>query len=42
VVEIDGYQFHGRRTAFERDRRKGLALAAAGVAQLAVALARAA
>jgi very-short-patch-repair endonuclease len=30
VVEVDGYQFHGHRTAFERDRRKGLALAAAG------------
>jgi very-short-patch-repair endonuclease len=30
VVEVDGYQFHGHRAAFERDRRKGLALAAAG------------
>jgi very-short-patch-repair endonuclease len=31
VVEVDGYQFHCGRTAFERDRRKGLALAAAGL-----------
>ncbi len=30
VVEVDGYQFHGHRRAFERDRKKGLALAAAG------------
>ncbi len=30
VLEVDGYQFHGHRAAFERDRRKGLALAAAG------------
>jgi hypothetical protein len=27
---VDGYKFHGHRGAFERDRRKGLALAAAG------------
>lgn len=31
VVEVDGYQFHADRAAFERDRRKGLALAAAGL-----------
>jgi very-short-patch-repair endonuclease len=31
VVEVDGYQFHGHRGAFERDRRKGLVLAAAGI-----------
>lgn len=30
VVEVDGYPVHGHRTAFERDRRKGLVLAAAG------------
>jgi very-short-patch-repair endonuclease len=30
IVEIDGYRFHGHRSAFERDRRKGLALAGAG------------
>ncbi len=30
VVEVDGYKFHGDRAAFERDRRKGLALVAAG------------
>jgi very-short-patch-repair endonuclease len=30
VVEIDGYQFHGHRRAFERDRRKQMALVAAG------------
>ena len=31
VVEIDGFQFHGHRQAFEDDRRKGLALERAGV-----------
>lgn len=31
VVEFDGFKFHGHRQAFEQDRRKGLALAAAGV-----------
>lgn len=30
VVEIDGYRYHGHRRAFERDRRKGLVLEAAG------------
>lgn len=32
VVEIDGYQFHGTRRAFEFDRRKDAKLAAAGIA----------
>ncbi len=30
IVEVDGFLFHGHRAAFERDRRKQLALAAAG------------
>jgi very-short-patch-repair endonuclease len=30
VVEVDGYQFHGHRSAFERDSKKGQVLAAAG------------
>ena len=30
MIEVDGYRFHGHRGAFERDRRKTLALAAAG------------
>jgi very-short-patch-repair endonuclease len=30
VVEIDGWQYHGTRHAFERDRRKDAALQAAG------------
>jgi Transcriptional regulator, AbiEi antitoxin/Protein of unknown function (DUF559) len=30
VVEVDGYQFHGHRSAFERDRRKDQVLTAAG------------
>jgi very-short-patch-repair endonuclease len=30
IVEVDGYGFHGHRGAFEQDRRKGLALTAAG------------
>jgi very-short-patch-repair endonuclease len=30
VVEVDGYGPHGHRAAFERDRRKDMALAAAG------------
>lgn len=30
VVEFDGFQFHGHRSAFERDRRKGVELANAG------------
>jgi very-short-patch-repair endonuclease len=30
VVEFDSFQFHGHRSAFERDRRKDMALTAAG------------
>jgi very-short-patch-repair endonuclease len=30
VVEVDGYQFHGHRSAFERDRKKDQVLVAAG------------
>jgi very-short-patch-repair endonuclease len=30
VVEFDGYDFHGHRLAFERDRRRDAALVAAG------------
>jgi very-short-patch-repair endonuclease len=30
VVEVDGYQFHGHRDAFERDRKKDQVLTAAG------------
>ncbi len=30
IVEVDGFQFHGHRAAFERDRRKDQALIAAG------------
>jgi very-short-patch-repair endonuclease len=30
VVEVDGYGAHGHRAAFERDRRKDMALVAAG------------
>jgi very-short-patch-repair endonuclease len=30
VVEVDGYGSHGHRAAFERDRRKDMALVAAG------------
>jgi very-short-patch-repair endonuclease len=30
VVEVDGYQFHGHRSAFERDRKKDQILIAAG------------
>jgi very-short-patch-repair endonuclease len=30
VVEVDGYAYHGHRAQFERDRRKDLALTAAG------------
>jgi very-short-patch-repair endonuclease len=30
IVEVDGYAYHGNRAAFERDRRKDAALAAAG------------
>jgi very-short-patch-repair endonuclease len=30
VLEVDSYQFHGHRAAFERDRAKGMALVAAG------------
>ena len=31
VVEIDGFRWHGSRAAFERDRRKGAVLTAAGI-----------
>jgi very-short-patch-repair endonuclease len=31
VVEIDGYQYHSSRSAFERDRRKELVLDRAGL-----------
>jgi very-short-patch-repair endonuclease len=31
AIELDSWQFHGHRRAFERDRRKGLALQAAGL-----------
>ena len=30
IVEVDGYRYHGHRGAFERDRRKDMALLAAG------------
>jgi very-short-patch-repair endonuclease len=30
IVETDGWQTHGTRTAFERDRRRDLDLTAAG------------
>jgi very-short-patch-repair endonuclease len=30
VVQVDGYQFHGHRSAFERDRRNDQVLIAAG------------
>jgi very-short-patch-repair endonuclease len=30
IVEVDGHQFHGHRGAFERDRRQGQRLIAAG------------
>ena len=30
IVEVDGFRFHGHRRAFERDRRKDMALTAAG------------
>lgn len=30
IIEVDGYQFHGHRSAFERDRRKDQVLTAAG------------
>jgi very-short-patch-repair endonuclease len=30
VIEVDGYAYHGHRAQFERDRRKDLALTAAG------------
>ncbi|HUZ29662.1 MAG TPA: DUF559 domain-containing protein [Solirubrobacteraceae bacterium] len=31
AIELDSWQIHGHRPAFERDRRKGLALQAAGL-----------
>lgn len=30
VFEVDGYRFHTSRSAFDRDRRKDLAIKAAG------------
>jgi very-short-patch-repair endonuclease len=30
ILEVDGYAYHGDRAAFERDRRKGMALVAGG------------
>jgi very-short-patch-repair endonuclease len=30
IVELDGYEFHGTRTAYERDRERDRRLAAAG------------
>ncbi|MGZ4306857.1 MAG: endonuclease domain-containing protein [Solirubrobacteraceae bacterium] len=30
IVEVDGYTYHGHRAQFERDRKKDLALTAAG------------
>jgi very-short-patch-repair endonuclease len=30
IIEVDGYAYHGHRAQFERDRRKDLALTAAG------------
>ncbi len=30
IVEVDGYAFHSGRAAFERDRRRDVALQAAG------------
>lgn len=36
VFEVDGYRFHGSRGAFERDRAKGAALSAAGLAVIRV------
>jgi very-short-patch-repair endonuclease len=36
VVEVDGYQFHGSRPAFERDRRRDQVLLAAGLRVLRV------
>ena len=31
VVEVDGYEFHGSKRAFVRDRQRDIALAAAGI-----------
>jgi very-short-patch-repair endonuclease len=36
VVEIDGFQFHSTRRAFEHDRRKDATLRAAGIATMRV------
>lgn len=36
VVEVDGYRFHSTRRAFEHDRRKSAALAAAGILTMRV------
>lgn len=38
VVEVDGYRFHHHRAAFERDRRKDMALAAAGYLVIRVSM----
>jgi very-short-patch-repair endonuclease len=31
IVELDGYEFHGTRQAFERDRERDTAMLAAGL-----------
>src|SRR5688500_14187475 len=31
VIEVDGYEFHGSKRAFVRDRQRDTALAAAGI-----------
>jgi very-short-patch-repair endonuclease len=36
VVEVDGYAYHGNRSAFERDRRKDAQLRAAGLSGMRV------
>jgi very-short-patch-repair endonuclease len=36
VVEVDGYEYHGPRVAFERDRRRDARLLAAGYRVLRV------
>ena len=36
AVEVDGYAFHGHRIAFERDRRRDIAMATAGIATIRV------
>jgi very-short-patch-repair endonuclease len=39
-LEIDGFAFHGDRAAFERDRARDAALAAAGFARMRVSAAQ--